>query len=48
MRLILAVVLTLLAWATQAAGLQLLTEENPALNFTENGQPRGLAVDVVR
>jgi polar amino acid transport system substrate-binding protein len=32
----------------QAADLQLLTEENPPLNFSENGQPRGLSVDVVQ
>jgi len=34
------------AWAG-ATDLQLLTEENPPLNFSDNGQPRGLAVDVV-
>ena len=39
---------TLLCALASAADLQLLTEENPPLNFSENGQAKGLAVDVVQ
>ncbi len=40
----------LLAMGAQggATELQLLTEENPPLNFSENGRAKGLAVDVVQ
>ncbi len=38
----------LLCGAALATDLQLLTEENPPLNFSDNGQPKGLAVDVVQ
>lgn len=45
----LAVVLLAPLWtAAHATELQLLTEENPPLNFSENGQPKGLAVEVVQ
>ena len=33
--------------AAFATNLQLLTGENPPFNFSENGQPKSLAVDVV-
>lgn len=36
------------AGATETAGLQILTEENPPLNFSENGEITGLASEVVR
>lgn len=34
--------------ATETAGLQILTEQNPPLNFSENGEITGLASEVVR
>jgi polar amino acid transport system substrate-binding protein len=40
--------LLLLSAVAAATDLQLLTEENPPLNFSENGQPKGLSVDVVQ
>ncbi len=40
--------LSLAGTAAGAAELQLLTEENPPLNFSQNGQPRGLSIDVVQ
>jgi polar amino acid transport system substrate-binding protein len=39
--------LTLASSWCAATELELLTEENPPLNFSENGQPKGLSVDVV-
>lgn len=40
--------LALLHSLASATELQLLSEENPPLNFSENGQPKGLSVDVVQ
>jgi polar amino acid transport system substrate-binding protein len=40
--------LALLHSLSSATELQLLSEENPPLNFSENGQPKGLSVDVVQ
>ena len=36
------------AAATETAGLQVLTEESPPLNFTKDGEIAGLATEVVR
>ena len=43
-----ASLLCLTATLCSATELQLLTEENPPLNYSENGVPKGLSVDVVR
>lgn len=40
--------LTLGCTLASATTLQLLTEENPPLNFSENGQAKGLSVEVVQ
>ncbi|MBI2749528.1 MAG: ABC transporter substrate-binding protein [Burkholderiales bacterium] len=45
---LLACLLALTAPCCLATELELLTEENPPLNYSENGQPKGLSVDVVR
>jgi len=45
----LVLLLSLACWhAATAAELRLLSEEFPPINFTQEGQPRGLTVDVVR
>lgn len=44
----LACLFTLLNTPAVAAELQLLTEENPPLNYSQNDQPKGLSVDVVQ
>jgi polar amino acid transport system substrate-binding protein len=43
-----AVLLFLTATVARATELQLLTEENPPLNFSQNGQAKGLSIDVVQ
>jgi len=43
-----ACMFTLACTMVHATELQLLSEENPPLNFSENGQPKGLSVDVVQ
>ncbi|MES2950018.1 MAG: ABC transporter substrate-binding protein [Pseudomonadota bacterium] len=48
LRLQIAALLASLCLVASAADLQLLTEENPPLNFSEHGQAKGLAVDVVQ
>ena len=47
-RFVAACCASLLCTLACAADLQLLTEENPPLNFSENGHAKGLAVDVVQ
>ena len=47
-RIVGAAVLGTAAWASSASALTFLTEENPPLNHTQNGQLAGIAVDVVR
>ena len=47
-RSLMASLLCLTATLCSATELQLLTEENPPLNYSENGVPKGLSVDVVR
>lgn len=47
-RLIRLAALALLCVNAQAANLRLYTEENPPINFSRNGQPVGLSVDVVK
>lgn len=44
---LLACVVALASPWCMATELELLTEENPPLNYSENGQPKGLSVDVV-
>jgi len=46
-RTLLACLLALAAHWCSAGELELLTEENPPLNYSENGQPKGLSIDVV-
>jgi len=43
-----AYLLALTATWCFATELELLTEENPPLNYSENGQPKGLSIDVVQ
>ena len=43
-----AILLSLSGTVVCATELQLLTEENPPLNFSQNGQAKGLSIDVVR
>lgn len=45
---IFACLITLVASLGSATELQLLSEENPPLNFSQNGQAKGLSVDVVQ
>ncbi len=46
--LIVACCAFMLCAPASATDLQLLTEENPPLNFSDGGQPKGLSVDVVQ